>query len=831
MYINHERRVLPSSGQATAGFSDAQIFLHSGELWLSATSADADEILSWQVSGTVSQGQTTTVAGASGLSAPLELQGGKLDGQDLLWSFGQNDQGFTAYTVNASGGFDPVQSGGVGQGAILSLVHDTSGPQDLIYTTSRERAEIDIWQRSSGGVTLWQSIPTAQSSSRFDNLLLAQVSIGSNVFILSVSSASSTINSYAQDPLNGLVLRDTIGSQNGFGVSSPSAIEVVQFQGQTYAIVAASGSSSISVLAISATGMIEARDQVIDDLNSRFAGVGELKLVTAGTQVFIIASGQDDGMSLFTLLPGGRLVHLESREGTQVSPIDDLTSLTALYDGDTLHLYTTSEAVSAIDAWSVDVNPGVVFSASSAGGAVTGTSQNDILMGSDNADHLNGSAGRDVLYDGGGFDTLTGGTGEDLFILSSDGTQDRINGFEVGQDRIDLSSWGRIYSKSALQFQELGNGIRITFGDERLDVISSMFTTITEDMLSDTDLIGLGHVNVGLWVESEIWHGTEGDDVYNGNLAGDALSGFGGADILSGGGGNDTLNGGAGADVLDGGDGIDTAEYTGSFGSLRVDLMFASVNTNIATGDSFISVENVIGSQGQDNLRGTLDDNLLQGMRNVDYLYGRRGQDTLMGGIGDDVLFGGVDGDLLDGGPNRDRAQYSESLTAVTVDLANPTANAGEAAGDTFVDVEDLAGSAYSDDLFGDAGINRLFGREGADRLYGRAGDDYLNGGAHADRLDGGAGDDVMRGGTHNDTFVFNGGADIVEDFNLAHADRIAIESAFVPEVNGLTSLDIVTAYASVVNGAVVLDFGDVDSLTLLNYTDLDALSNALFSF
>ncbi len=575
----------------------------------------------------------------------------------------------------------------------------------------------------------------------------------------------------------------------------------------------------------------EARDQVVDDLNSRFSGVSEIKVVTAGSQVFVIASGLDDGLSLFTLLPGGRLVQLESLEGTQEAPINDLTSLAVFYDGATLHLYTTSEAASAVDGWSVDINPGAFLTAASGGGTVTGTSQNDVLMGSDNADHLNGSAGRDILFDGAGFDTLTGGSGVDLFILTADGTQDRINGFEVGQDRIDLSSWGRIYSKPSLQFQELSNGIRISFGDERLDIFSSDFTTITEDMLSDTDLIGLGHVDVGLWVESEIWDGTQTDDVFNGNLAGDVLSGLGGADILSGGGGNDTLNGGAGADVLDGGDGIDTADYTGSLGSLRVDLMFASVNTNVAAGDSFVSIENVIGSQGQDNLRGTLDDNLLLGMRNVDYLYGRRGEDTLMGGIGDDVLFGGVDGDLLDGGPDRDRAQYSESLTGVTVDLLNPSTNTGEAAGDTFVDIEDIAGSTYDDDLLGDTGENRLFGREGADRLYGRAGADYLNGGAHADRLDGGAGDDVMRGGTHNDTFVFNGGADIVEDFSLSHADRIAIERAYVPEIVGLTAVEIVTNYAALENGSVVLDFGDGDSLTLLNYSDMSELSNHLFSF
>jgi len=55
--------------------------------------------------------------------------------------------------------------------------------------------------------------------------------------------------------------------------------------------------------------------------------------------------------------------------------------------------------------------------------------------------------------------------------------------------------------------------------------------------------------------------------------------------------------------VLDGGNGIDTVSYEGSTGSLRVDLMFSGINTNVAAGDTYVSIENLIGSQGFDNLR------------------------------------------------------------------------------------------------------------------------------------------------------------------------------------------------------------------------------------
>ena len=73
-----------------------------------------------------------------------------------------------------------------------------------------------------------------------------------------------------------------------------------------------------------------------------------------------------------------------------------------------------------------------------------------------------------------------------------------------------------------------------------------------------------------------------------------------------------------GADAMDGGDGIDTVSYEGSVGSLRVDLLFSQLNTFWAAGDTFTSIENLIGSQGFDNLRGTTENNLIQGMANVD---------------------------------------------------------------------------------------------------------------------------------------------------------------------------------------------------------------------
>ncbi|WP_299752992.1 calcium-binding protein, partial [uncultured Tateyamaria sp.] len=118
------------------------------------------------------------------------------------------------------------------------------------------------------------------------------------------------------------------------------------------------------------------------------------------------------------------------------------------------------------------------------------------------------------------------------------------------------------------------------------------------------------------------------------------------------------------------------------------------------------------------------------------------GNDSLYGGAGNDHLIGGAGADYLDGGDGFNQAAYWDATSGVTADLANAAANTGEAAGDVFVSIESLAGSAHADTLRGDAANNNLWGLDGSDSLYGGSGSDYLVGGAGADYLDGGDGFD-----------------------------------------------------------------------------------------
>ena len=308
-----------------------------------------------------------------------------------------------------------------------------------------------------------------------------------------------------------------------------------------------------------------------------------------------------------------------------------------------------------------------------------------------------------------------------------------------------------------------------------------------------------------------------GDDALWGRMGDDILWGGMGNDTLQGGEGDDRLIGGPGGDTLDGGPGSDTADYAKSDARVHVDLQRpfdtqdddpGPVYGGHAEGDSLQSIENIWGSSysdqlmgnhvanmlfgrggndqisgrlgndsiwghagadylmggaGRDKLFGGSDDDYLMGDGGNDLLMGQAGADVLNGGSGDDSLEGGMGADDLHGGAGIDIAAYTMSEEGVTINLGapkEPSAEGGDAMGDTLDDIENVRGSMHKDMLTGDDNPNTLFGNMGDDTLMGGDGKDKLYGGKGNDELDGGDGDDTLSGEKGNDTLTGGDGAD-----------------------------------------------------------------------
>ncbi|MEM1346602.1 MAG: calcium-binding protein, partial [Pseudomonadota bacterium] len=214
----------------------------------------------------------------------------------------------------------------------------------------------------------------------------------------------------------------------------------------------------------------------------------------------------------------------------------------------------------------------------------------------------------------------------------------------------------------------------------------------------------------------------------SGTGQGESLGGSALDDLQEGRGGNDTLNASPGADTLNGGAGTDTARYTDAPSAAALNLTNSARNAGSATGDVTSSIELVLGSAfgdtltgspqddrldggpGDDALSGGQGDDVLRAGEGADLLRGEEGADSLFGRAGADTLEGGPGADLLDGGGGTDTASYADAFHAVAVNLVNPARNEGAAAGDTYLSIEAVRGSAFDDSLTGSAAGDLLEG-------------------------------------------------------------------------------------------------------------------------
>ena len=128
------------------------------------------------------------------------------------------------------------------------------------------------------------------------------------------------------------------------------------------------------------------------------------------------------------------------------------------------------------------------------------------------------------------------------------------------------------------------------------------------------------------------------------------------------------------------------------------------------------------------------------------------GADILLGTAGDNLIAGLGGADQINGGAGIDTVDFSSSLAGVRVNLLLGTGLFGDAAGDTYINVENISGSGLIDTLYGNNSANGIEGGAGNDLLYGYSGNDVLLGGLGNDYLRGGRGSDTLNGGDGSDT-------------------------------------------------------------------------------
>ena len=481
-------------------------------------------------------------------------------------------------------------------------------------------------------------------------------------------------------------------------------------------------------------------------------------MVNHGDDTFKGGTGNDtlDGGS--TLETTGDLVDYSDRTSGVEVTLDSNGTTTAYIDTDTdgLSVHSVTEEEDTL----VEIEN---ISGSQVADDITGDEFANTLLGNSGADTLSGGAGSDVIRGGADNDTITGGAdadklygdaGDDRFTQTSDLndlTGDKIYGGDndLNGDTVDYSNLADSLvvnlRDTGLTSVTVGNS---TDGNHQIADIENVTGTSADDTIEgnksnnllDGDA-GTGDVLSYENTQSSAVVNISGNDInsdldldgttanttiLSGTATGsevgvDTVSNFENitgsdyADILIGnsavneikaGFGDDILYGGTGNDILNGEGGNDTVSYVlEDSSSVNISLQNTTATvtgTNNYT-DNLVSIENAIGTNGDDIIEGNSGDN------------------TLKGGAGNDTL------------------SYANATsldtTGVYVDLSDAdgkidTVNAGE---DTISGFENILGSNFDDTLIGDNSANTITGGIGNDTITGKGGLDTLKGGTGND--------------------------------------------------------------------------------------------------
>lgn len=657
---------------------------------------------------------------------------------------------------------------------------------------------------------------------------------------------------------------DTIEPSDGLWVDRPGALtSLTGIDGVPYIILAASGSSSLTVLAIEDDQLI-VRDHLLDDLGTRFASANYVQAVDIGGQGFVIAAGADQGISIMALMPGGRLQHVDTIAASIETPISAISALEVLVDGNSIRIFVATQAAPYLVEFQFTLdNPGLTQMGGSGHDVMTGGTGDDLIAGGAGHDSLAGGAGNDMLSDGEGSDTLRGEAGEDTFIFGVDGDVDQIADYERGVDRIVIESPNLISYVGDVQILSRFWGAELRIGTEALMVYSADGTSLSAldflgDWLSlsptipvdpgryteglpdfgpdDGSTLDASHIPVGppaspadqaepvaTYSGFRFVFGNNDSNVLNADHADSQVMGQGGNDLINGAAGNEVLLGGTGFDTILGGAGDDSI-----YGGDHADYLVGGEGHDFLIGGE--GFDQLFGDAGNDHLWGGAspdrifggdgDDWINAGSNfgtSVDGVEGGAGNDTILGSSGYDLLLGGEGADLIDGGHQADNLFGGTGNDTLLGNAGFDRLFGGE--GD-----DQLYGGDGPDSHFGQAGNDSMWGGEGDDRFFGQSGNDYLNGGegndtlggnAGFDTLEGGAGDDDLWGDFNADRFVFadGHGHDRVFGFDAVNALEVLDFSQLTSFMN---TIDVIEA-AQQLGADVVLTTGANSSIRLID--------------
>lgn len=396
---------------------------------------------------------------------------------------------------------------------------------------------------------------------------------------------------------------------------------------------------------------------------------------------------------------------------------------------------------------------------------IIGEDGNDVIHGGDDADTINGGTGTDQIWGDAGNDVISGGTGAD--ILNGGDGDDTIASDTVGTGYAGDDTGSEVDVVNAGAGNDL---VSIGYGDsadggDGFDTLNLSLAAAPAGVTLDTaDLNGktfsIGGGTVISFERLARLRGSEFADHIT-------VSGLSQPITIMGGGGDDVVYATGSQITFDGGSGSDTIDY-GHY-STGVTVSYSGGSGTGPGGDTFTSVENVVGSAFDDVITGSFTGTLSGGAGN-DFLSSTTYGSSLYGGTGDDtyLVYGPGTNIVEAANEGVDTIRTYSNYTVIPNNVEN-VVSLGTAGAY-------VLGNSLSNTITGGVGNDYLVGNGGIDSLLGGNGDDYLVVGTGGDGT-------TVDGGTGYDTLLVTGSVSLggltgVEAIELQNAATLTLTGA-----------------------------------------------------
>lgn len=500
--------------------SDQPAFAYLGDLavtddFLFTASAATGTIDLWRIgaAGALSAAGQVAATATSGTTGLGDLWAGTAGGFTGVIPAGRYDDALVLHGLGPTGFAAPAAGWiGAAAGGYTAVLGVESNGTGLVVGARRGLSGLWI-APAQGGAT---PVAAATGDLPLEGVTaLATARTGGRTFVLAAAGQSDAIAILELGAAGTLTPLGSLSKADGLPVDAPAALAVVEAPGGPYAILAAAGTSSLSVFRIGTGGALALTDHVLDTRETRFGAVSALATFETGGRTHVAAAGGDGGFTIFELDADGRLATVAVVVDDHATALAGVGALAAVSEGADTILFVASQGEGALDRFRLSAaltglpqpapdrvplpdalgtppgDPGPDPDPGDGGGGGGGpVPVPATLAGTAGPDDLRGGAGADVILDGGGRDRLTGGGGTDIFVFVYDRVPDAVTDFDPAEDRIDLALWRGARSLADLGITPTEWGAEIAFFEDRVYLASATGGPLDAAALADAFLFG-----------------------------------------------------------------------------------------------------------------------------------------------------------------------------------------------------------------------------------------------------------------------------------------------------------------------------------------------------